>query len=310
MNYKKILVGYTGFVGSNLVNQTQFDAVFNTLNINDAFESCPDLLIYAGIRAEKFLANTEPERDFNIILNAIENIQKIKPKRIVLISTVDVYPNPISVDEYTSIDDEEGQAYGKNRHYLEKWVEQNFTDYLIVRLPALFGKNLKKNFIYDLIHIVPSMLSEIKFLELSTKHDWLTKYYTKQENMFYKLTILSDDEKNNLKEKFLEINFSALNFTDSRAIFQFYNLNNLWDDINLALVNGIKKLNLATEPISANEIYTSIFNKNFENEILANPPHYDFYSIHSKKFGSSDKYVREKGEVLKDIENFIIEHKK
>ena len=38
------------------------------------------------------------------ILEAIENIKKINPKQIVLISTVDVYPNPIAVDENTEID--------------------------------------------------------------------------------------------------------------------------------------------------------------------------------------------------------------
>ena len=302
---KKILVGYTGFVGSNLVEQTQFDALYNSSNIQNSFGTSPDLLIFSGVRAEKFLANNQPEIDFEIIKEAIENIKKINPKQIVLISTVDVYPNPVDVDENNLIDNSQSQAYGKNRHYLEKWVEENFEKHLILRLPALLGKNLKKNFIYDLIHVIPAMLTEQKFLELYENNKWIKDFYTQQENTFYKLNSISNDQKKALKKQFLNINFSAINFTDSRGIFQFYNLSHLWKDINFALENNIKKLNLATEPLSANEIYFSVFNKNFENEFLKNPPIYDFHSIHASKFNDSQKYIQSKEEILNDIKSFI-----
>ncbi|HRE77846.1 MAG TPA: NAD-dependent epimerase/dehydratase family protein [Flavobacterium sp.] len=309
MSLNKILVGYSGFVGSNLIDQTRFDGIFNSSNIEDSFGCKSDILIYSGVRAEKFLANSQPEKDFEIIKTAIENIKKIDSKKLILISTVDVYPIPQLVHENSLIEYESNQAYGKNRLYLERWVEENIEDYLIVRLPALFGKNLKKNFIYDLIHIVPAMLSEQKFLELAITNQWINDYYTKQENAFYKLNPISADEKEQLKEQFLSINFSALNFTDSRSIFQFYNLNHLWSDISMALQMGIKKLNLATEPISANEIYESVFGKKFKNEIAINPPHYNFHSIHAIKFNDSEKYIRNKESLLNDIQLFIKENK-
>ena len=302
----KILVGHSGFVGSNLKDQTNFDKHFNSSNIEESFGTNPDLLVYSGVRAEKFLANSEPEKDFEIIENAIENIKKINPKEIILISTVDVYPVPVGVDESELIDKEKIQPYGKNRLYLEEWVESNFEDYLIVRLPGLFGKNIKKNFIYDLIHIVPSMLNEKKFLEIAENHDWIKKYYAKQENTFYKLQPISDTEKKELKDKFLSINFSALNFTDSRGIFQFYNLEHLWNDISIALKHNIKKLNLATEPISVNEIYREIYGKDFSNEISPVLPKYDFYSLHGNLFGESQNYIRSKEVILNDIKKFIL----
>ena len=56
------LVGYTGFVGSNLYTQGKFDCVYNSKNITEAFETYPDLLVYAGLRAEKYLANQAPEK--------------------------------------------------------------------------------------------------------------------------------------------------------------------------------------------------------------------------------------------------------
>ena len=149
----KALVGYTGFVGSNIYASGDFDAVYNSKNIEDAYGTCPDLLIYAGLRAEKYLANNAPDKDFELIVRAEENIKKINPRKLVLISTIDVFKNPIDVDENSVIDTEGLQAYGYNRYQLECWVRENYPDALIIRLPGLFGKNIKKNFILSLIHI-------------------------------------------------------------------------------------------------------------------------------------------------------------
>jgi hypothetical protein len=301
----KVLVGFTGFVGSNLQKQTHFDGLYNSANIAQAFHTNPDILIYSGVPSEKFLANSDPGKDFNSIENAIENIKKINPKKIILISTVDVYPTPIHVDETEDLSNTDNQAYGKNRLYLEHWVEANFKDHLIVRLPALFGTNLRKNFIYDLIQIIPAMLNEKKFAELSQDNPLLNDYYTRQENTFYKLNPISDLERKQLKQKFHDLNFTALNFTDSRGVFQFYNLDHLWHDIEIALDNHIKKLNLATEPVSVNEIYTAVFNKPFNNEILPVAPMYDFHTIYSKHFGGLKNYIRSKEIILADIKKFI-----
>lgn len=300
----KVLVGHTGFVGSNLAESNSFDFCFNSQNIKDSFGLNPDLLIYSGIRAEKFLANKEPEKDFEIILEAIENIKKINPKQIVLISTVDVYPNPLAVDENTEIDLELVQPYGKNRLYLENWVASNFEDYLIVRLPGLFGKNIKKNFIFDLISVIPSMLNNAKYQELAS-HQWIVDNYTLQENGFYKLNNIGNSERKILKQQFLELGFSALNFTDSRGIFQFYNLKNLWNDIQIAQEKGVKKLNLATEPIVVNEIYKAVYGKDFVNELNNPIPNYDFYTRHGKLFQNQGNYIESKEKVLQDIVSFI-----
>lgn len=304
----KILVGYTGFVGSNLSTQTDFDKQFNSKNIQEAFGLNPDVLVYSGVRAEKFLANKEPEKDFAIIEDAISNIKKINPKRIILISTVDVYPAAVAVNEETIIDEETLQPYGKNRLYLEKWVENNFKDYLILRLPALFGLNIKKNFIYDVIHIIPAMLNETLYQKHS-HHDWIVSNYTLQDNGFYKLNPVSKEEREILKNHFLSIGFSALNFTDSRGIFQFYNLKNLWDHIEIATANHLKKLNLATEPIGVNEIYETVFHKEFVNELGLTFPHYDFQTVYAKYFDNHESYIENKTVVLQEIVEFLKENK-
>ena len=91
------LVGYTGFVGSNLYRSYKFDKIYNSKNIEESFGTNPDLLVYAGVRAEKYLANNNKEKDYEIILNAEDNIKKINPKKIVLISTIDVSDESISI---------------------------------------------------------------------------------------------------------------------------------------------------------------------------------------------------------------------
>lgn len=299
------LVGYTGFVGSNLANNFKFDNLYNSKNIEEAYGTNPDLLVYSGVPAEKFLANNNPEKDMEIIKNAFENIKKINPKRIVLISTIDVYKNPINVDEDTKIDTEGLLPYGYNRYKLERMVEENFDNHLIVRLPGLYGENIKKNFIYDLINFIPSLLNEQKYSELISKDDYIKDYYLKQENGFYKCIDVNVEQKANLKTYFEKIGFSALNFTDSRSIFQFYNLSYLWEHINIALDNGIEKLNLATEPVSIEELYKYLNGTQFINEVAKEPFSYDYRTKYFKKFKCLNSYIFDKEFILNDIKKFI-----
>lgn len=301
----KSLVGYTGFVGSNMLLNTNFDKTYNSKNICEAYDTRPELLIYSGIRAEKFLANKEPEKDLAIVNDAIENIKKIKPKILVLISTIDVYKNPINVDEDTIIETENLHPYGLNRYRVEEWIENNLNNYLIVRLPGLYGKNIKKNFIFDLINVIPAMLTETKYCELAQQDNIISQYYEKQENGFFKCKELSGEERTELKIYFKNIGFSALNFTDSRGIFQFYNLAYLWQHIETSLKHNVKKINLATEPVSISELYRYIIKSDFVNEISKIPPCYNFMTKHYNLFKGKDGYIFDKNFVLEDIKRFI-----
>lgn len=305
---KTQLVGNTGFVGSNLQSEYTFDELYNSQNIIEAYEKNPDLLVYSGVPAQKFLANKEPKKDFEIIKNAINNIKKINPKEIVLISTIDVYKEPINVDEDTKINTENLQPYGYNRYCLEKWVSENIENHLIVHLPGLYGKNIKKNFIYDLIHVIPSMLTYEKYQELINKDNTIEKYYEKQENGFYKVKQFDKVEENILKEYFNNIGFSALNFTDSRGKFQFYNLKYLWKHIQIARKNNIKVLNLATEPVGVSEIYEYIKNRKFVNEVANSVPNYNFKTKYAKIFEGKDGYIFSKEFILEDIKKFVEEN--
>lgn len=308
-----MLVGYTGFVGSNIASKYDFTWKINSKNKEEAFGKKPDLLVYAGLRAEKFLANKDPGADMASVMEAFEQIKKIRPKKLVLISTVDVYKDPVNVDEDTAIDTDGLLPYGANRYQLEQMVRETWEDALIIRLPGLFGKNLKKNFIYDYIHVIPAMLREEKYLELAAKSSLVEESYRKLENGFYKCILMEKEirdakdlyAREELKQEFASLDFSALNFTDSRGVFQFYNLANLWKDIHTALEKDIRLLNIATEPVSVAEVYAALCGKTFNNEILPNPPFYDYRSKHAEIFGGKDGYFTDKVTVLREIAEFV-----
>jgi len=146
------LIGYTGFVGSTLLKQKQFDARFRSTNIEEIRGASFDLVVGAGAPAQKWIANAEPEADRQKIEDLIAHLSTVQCGTFVLISTVDVFRNPLGVDESTPVDEEGLHAYGLHRRLLEKFVEKHFARHLIVRLPGLVGPGLRKNVIFDFLN--------------------------------------------------------------------------------------------------------------------------------------------------------------
>ena len=305
---KTALVGYTGFVGSNLSASYDFTNLYNSKNIETAYGTEPDLLVYAALPAAMFKANANPNTDFTDVLQAIENIKAIKAKRVVLISTVAVYDRTFDVDETHVIDAEQLLPYGKNRLYLERWIAENYENSLIVRLPALYGVNLKKNFIYDYINVIPSMLNEKKYQELVSESELIKAAYTLSDDKFYHMTATGTEKKE--AYKFFSTNtFNAISFTDSRSIYQFYNLGRLWSDIEIALMNKIRLLNISTEPVSVAEVYKLLCGKEIINELAKPPYNYDIKSVHAELFGGQNGYLIKKEEELADLKKYVEQEK-
>lgn len=144
------LIGHTGFVGSHLREALPFEAQYNSRNIGDIRGRQFDTVVCAGVSAVKWLANKEPEKDRAGIEGLMRELETVTARRFVLISTVDVYAQPLGVTEADAADST--QPYGKHRAELEAWIAEKFADHVVVRLPALFGKGLKKNVIFDLMN--------------------------------------------------------------------------------------------------------------------------------------------------------------
>jgi hypothetical protein len=147
------LIGYTGFVGGTLMRGKEFDALYNSRNIADIAGRSFDLVVCAGVSAAKWLANRQPEADRAAIASLTQCLDQIEAREFVLISTIDVYPDPsLPLDESHAIDPAATHAYGRHRCELEQWVRRRFPLSRVVRLPALFGQGLRKNALYDLLN--------------------------------------------------------------------------------------------------------------------------------------------------------------
>ena len=209
------------------------------------------------------------------------------------------------MDETTRIKTENLHPYGYNRYQLECWVREHFPEALIVRLPGLFGKNIKKNFIYDFINRIPYMLKAEKMEELLKTEPVLCNYYELQDNGFYKVRTLNTRQSVFLKEKFEMLGFSALNFTDSRSVYQFYPLGRLWDDIQTALKNEIRLWHPATEPISAAQLYQYLTGNVFMNELSGIPADYNYKTVYDKLYGGTGGYICDKETIMGEIRKFV-----
>jgi hypothetical protein len=147
------LIGYTGFVGGNLERAYAFDTLINSKNVNDLRGRVFDKVVCAGVPAVKWLANKEPEKDRAAIASLVDVLAAVQAEEFILVSTIDVYPDPsVAADETASLDLSFNHAYGAHRLELERWAVDRFRKTRVIRLPALFGDGLKKNVIFDLLH--------------------------------------------------------------------------------------------------------------------------------------------------------------
>lgn len=97
------------------------------------------------------------------------------------------------------------------------------------------------------------------------------------------------------------LNDNNLHAIDSRGVFQFYPMVNLWYDIQTALNARLQLLHLTAEPISVADISQNGFGKSFD-QALANPPAtYDMQTRHAQIFGASGHYQYNSRETIQAI---------
>jgi hypothetical protein len=147
------LIGYTGFVGGGLLRDRPLGAIFNSKNIGDMRGRSFDTVVCAGVSAVKWLANKEPENDWQGIARLLDGLEGVTAQRFVLISSIDVYRNPSGQTERDVPETDGLHPYGLHRLKLESIIRDRFPVCNVVRLPALFGTGLRKNAIYDMMNL-------------------------------------------------------------------------------------------------------------------------------------------------------------
>ncbi len=197
----KALIGYTGLIGKNLSEQTNFKYKFNTKNISLISKKKYDLIICAAAPGKMHVANQYPKDDKKKILSLIKNLNKIKTDKFVLISTIQVFKKLDSKNNENSKKFNNSITYGKNRRKLEIFCEKKFKNFLLIRLPSVYGNHLKKNFIYDLFNPVPMMLNDSRFKNILSKIPNKHKNYFKKYYLKKKKFVLFEEKTQKIKQE-------------------------------------------------------------------------------------------------------------
>src|SRR5260221_333190 len=129
---KKALLGYTGFVGTTLCGQTNFDALYNSGNISEIRGGAFDLVVCAAAPAAKWKANQEPAQDIANLHRLMSDLEHVQAGQFILISTIDVFKMPPPADESTVIDGSRLDAYGRHRHQLEQFAAAKFANTVVI----------------------------------------------------------------------------------------------------------------------------------------------------------------------------------
>ncbi len=148
----KALIGYTGYIGSNIAQAMDFDYYYNTANIHEINNRSFDLVVAAGLSGNKWITNLHPALDMVNCVKYADMLVNLKCNTLVLSSTIDVYEKTYDNTklEQCSISH---HHYGWNRNYVEKTVSKYFKGNLfIMRFPRPVGTGLKKGILFDLLN--------------------------------------------------------------------------------------------------------------------------------------------------------------
>lgn len=97
------------------------------------------------------------------------------------------------------------------------------------------------------------------------------------------------------------LNNNNLHVIESRGVFQFYPMVNLWFDIQSALKAGLKLVHLTAEPISVAELSEAGFGETFNQVLASSPAIYDLQSKYVNVFGGHGFYQYSKRETIQAV---------
>jgi hypothetical protein len=264
------LIGHTGFVGSALLRQARFAACFNSANIATIAGQAFGTLVCAAAPGSMLEANRAPERDAAQIDALIARLATVRAERFVLISSIAVLADFAGGDDEATQAFQQELAYGRHRRALEAFVEENFPGSLIIRLPALFGAGLRKNFLFDLMNPVPSLLTEAKRDALigalgPALGAWVGGLYAPDAvTGLLKLdraALDADRRRAALEDAVGALGASATQFHHPDTTYQYYPIDRLWQDIGIALDAGLSHLHLVAEPLPAAAIHARLIGR-------------------------------------------------
>lgn len=306
------LIGSTGFIGSILSDQHRFDASFNSKTITSAEQRHYRMIVCAAAPGSMMEANQNGQHDAGRIGSLMKSLSSITADRFILISTIAVLQGFSAENEQTA-DFETTIPYGVNRHRLEAFVLGHFKCPLVLRLPALFGGDLRKNFLFDILNPMPSMLTTEKLgsikksvdVDLATVIDRI--YQWDADKAFYvidRAALDTSGARTQLEAALEAIGGSAIGFTNPASRFQYYDVENLWSDIERGMQAGLRVLHLSPAPLTAADVYRAIRHREMP-ETEAREHREDMRTSHAALWGKDGPYIANADEVMAGIRRFF-----
>lgn len=306
------LIGSTGFVGGALSRRHAFGAAFNSATITAARGRRFDTIVCAAAPGSMFEANRFPERDRERLQNLMDHLLTIEAETFVLVSTIAVLGDGgLQADESCAAFETE-KAYGRHRRELETFCAERFERCLIVRAPALFGKGLRKNFLFDILNPAPSMLSEARLQDLraalpASLRSGLDRFYAWDASLglfvIDRAGLEASGERPLYDAAITGSGLSAVQFTHPRSTFQYYGVDNLWRDIGLGLARGLRILHLAPPPLEAGAIFAALTQQPMPDN-GATIHHEDMWTRHPDLWGVPGPYMTDGDEVMASVKRF------
>lgn len=307
------LIGHTGFVGGTLSRQHAFAAQFNSSSIEEIVGRQFDTLVCAAAPGSMFVANREPERDRRQIDALIERLDRVKAGRFILISSIAVLADFSAGDDETTQAFQNDLPYGRHRRALEVFCETRFSNVLVVRLPALFGSGLRKNFIFDLLNPLPTMLTHaglealLEKLPLAFRDELAPLYIADTSGMcvINRPKLNANPCRKELEEAVRELGGSAVQFHNPDTTYQYYDLTRLWHDIQIASKFELSHVHLATEPLRAGDIHFRLLGSEMPSSD-ARIHSEDMRTRHAAHWGRMGRYLEDSSAVLARLEAFFV----
>ena len=312
------VIGNTGFVGGHLCGQHGFEARFNSRSIDEGAGRSFRTVVCAAAPGSMFEANRFPARDRERVEELIAQLGHIRAQRFVLVSSIAV------LDDFAGGYDESTKAfrtdlaYGRHRRQLEAFCQSHFSACLIVRLPALFGHGLKKNFLFDILNPMPTMLNEEAYdglleglpaalrIELPAVYAWDSGLGM---HVVDRMALERSGRRTEFNAAVVDAGLSALRFTHPDSWFQYYDIERLWSDIGRSEEAGLHMVHLAPEPLNAAEIYRAVTQQPMP-ATEARVHREDMRTRHSALWGRDNGYIEDAAAVLARIVQFCANESK
>lgn len=91
------------------------------------------------------------------------------------------------------------------------------------------------------------------------------------------------------------------------GVYQYYNLDNIWKDIKIALDNNLPLVNFAAPPVSTKEVAEYAFGINFDQRPDdIKPAYWDMHSKYSGIYGGEEGYLYTKQQELDGIKAYVV----